>query len=194
MGGVVTPGVSQGMKCKSRNGGPKGPPFSLLDPVCHRLRIKPVSICWMPSENNSNRLAAVCTAAILLRLAVASAHGWAHEQLPVPLETWQRVFVMAVVVTVPICCVPLLWTRRCLAATGIAALAFGAALLFGLYFHFLANNPDHVAHVAAGPARDVFISTAALLVLVETAGAILCGWSWMKLRQTDATPAKPLAD
>jgi len=126
----------------------------------------------------TNRLALACAATILLRLAIAVVHGGAHDALQVPLAAWQQTFVVVVIVILPVVCVPLFWTRWRAAAAGVAAVSLAAGLLFGLYFHFLLENPDHVAHVAAGPARGRFISTAALLVLAESVATLLCAWLW----------------
>ncbi|MEO8026669.1 MAG: hypothetical protein ABI823_09345 [Bryobacteraceae bacterium] len=117
-----------------------------------------------------------------MRFAIACIHGWAHSQLNVPLERWQQAFVIGVITIAPLVCLPFLWTRFRRQAAGFATCCLAAGLVFGLYFHFVQDSPDHVAHVAHGPARTLFVSTAALLIVIESAGMLICARMWWRLR------------
>jgi hypothetical protein len=104
-------------------------------------------------------------------------HSVAHEVLPVRATPAQFAFIIPVIVFAP-------------AASGFMLLRFeraGAALLlasmlgsfaFGLYYHFVADTIDHVAHVARmGPAfwSATFRVTACLLAASEAAGVAAGG-------------------
>ena len=127
-----------------------------------------------------NRIAAAASLIVVLHLAVSVVHGQAHERLGVGLDDWQNGFVWTVIVIGPLASAALVWTRyRRLGAAGLGVSMLGA-LLFGLYFHFVAVSPDHVSHLPAGDAQDLFVATAILLVPIEAAGAAFGFWSWRK--------------
>lgn len=104
-------------------------------------------------------------------------HSVAHEMLAVKASPAQLAFIIPVIIFAPV-------------AAGLMLLKFeriGAWLLlismlgsfaFGLYYHFVADTIDHVAHVAL--LRPVFWSamfqlTALLLAASEVAGAVAAG-------------------
>jgi hypothetical protein len=61
------------------------------------------------------------------------------------------------------------------------------ALLFGLWRHFIAQGPDHVMHLQAGPWRVPFQATAVLLAALEAAGAVVAFMLlYLPARQPDA--------
>ena len=62
------------------------------------------------------------------------------------------------------------------AGAAIVAATMAGALVFGLINHFIIDGSDHVAHVAR-EWRTLFGDTAALLVVIEAAGAAIGFWS-----------------
>ncbi|HWT03977.1 MAG TPA: hypothetical protein VN256_27255 [Pyrinomonadaceae bacterium] len=104
-------------------------------------------------------------------------HSVAHEILSVKATTAQLAFIVPVIILAPV-------------AAGVMLLKFergGAVLLlvsmlgsfvFGLYYHFVADTIDHVAHVARlQPASwsGMFRLTAYLLAASEILGAAVAG-------------------
>jgi hypothetical protein len=117
--------------------------------------------------NGRTALAAV----VLAHLAVSLVHGMAHSGAQVALDFGGTLFVYIVILIGPLAG---LAVSRWRPQTGawIVALTMSGSLVFGLIKHFIIPGTDHVNHVA--PAwRSLFASTAALLVVVEAAGAAI---------------------
>lgn len=126
----------------------------------------------------------VVPAHLLLMLA----HDAAHDRLGVGLSAAQMVFAILLIFLAPVLAAALLYTRWAAAGALLLAAAMAAALLFGIYWHYLAISPDHVAHLPPGDARGLFRLTAAGLVLSEAVGLGAGLWSWRRLRKS-ALPA-----
>src|SRR5215475_11794704 len=90
--------------------------------------------------------------AVVAHAIVAWFHGDAHRQLGVGLNDWQRVFVDVVILAAPVVAVVLVWTRAARWGYLLLAAAMAGALVFGVYHHFIAISPDHVAHLPEGDA------------------------------------------
>ena len=127
-----------------------------------------------------NRIPLTATVVVALNLVIATVHGLSHARAEVLLEPWQMAFVVLTVYALPVLAVVLYWapTRR----TGAALLAgtMLASLLFGLYFHFVADTPDHVSHRDPGRAGMLFLVTAVLLVPAEALGAWSGAWAFRR--------------
>ena len=111
--------------------------------------------------------------------AVASAwHGRAHEQLAVALTPAQTAFVYIVILAAPIVGATLMWTRFARAGLWTVFLSMLGAFLFGVYYHYVAVSPDHVAHLPAGPdtAHAAFVRSAATIAVLECAGTLLAAF------------------
>lgn len=122
------------------------------------------------------RLALLATAVVALNLVVASAHGLSHSQAHVPLQAWQLALVQLTVYAVSILAAVLYRTpRRRLGA--VLAGTMLASLLFGLYFHFVADTSDHVSLRANSAAGVLFVVTALFLVPAESLGFWFGVWS-----------------
>ena len=121
-------------------------------------------------------------AVIVLHAAVLYGHDVAHRGLGVGLLPWQTLYAYALIVAGPLVAGALLLARR--ERHGYAALAFFmfAALVFGVYHHYVGISPDHVDHLPAGPDQPLFRSTAAGMALVEIVGAALGVLGWHKER------------
>jgi hypothetical protein len=120
--------------------------------------------------------------AVVAHAAVLVAHSAAHEILGVKASPAQLVFIVAVIIVVPLVAGLLLWKRKEKAGALLLICSMIGSLLFGVYYHFVADTTDHVSHVARmSPAgwAIVFQATALLLALIEALGA-WAGWSVLK--------------
>ena len=107
---------------------------------------------------------------VLAHFVVVMFHGSAHTNLKINLATWQTVFVLIVIVLAPLAAAILIWTRFARFGFVLLAASMAGALLFGVYFHYLAISPDHVSHLPPGDAQATFRWTALLLAITEAIG------------------------
>ncbi len=116
----------------------------------------------------------IVTLVVLLHAVVVVLHGNAHTSLGVGLSSWQRIYVLVVIVIAPFVAGVFAWTPRW-ARFALFVLLFSMAgsLIFGACYHYLIVSPDNVAHLPAGEARGMFRSTAMLLFVTEALGVIV---------------------
>lgn len=114
-------------------------------------------------------------AIVLAHLAIAIAHGSAHQGAGVALSPAGNLFVWLVIVVGPV--LGLLWSSLTgsRAAAWLIALTMAGALVFGLVNHFVIESADHVLHVT-GPWRTWFGVSAGLLAVTEALGAGIGLW------------------
>lgn len=112
-------------------------------------------------------------AVVLAHFVIVMLHGSAHTQLKVDLAPWQTAFVLIVIVVAPVLAGISILTRFSRFGFVLLAAAMGGALVFGVYFHFLAISPDHVSHLPAGDAQGTFRLTALLLAITEAVGLVI---------------------
>jgi len=125
------------------------------------------------SSARNRRAATYGTAIVLVNLAVNLVHGAAHSQLNIDLSTAETLFVVVVILTGPLLAMALLWTKWQRLGLGMLALTMAGSLAFGLYHHFVAMGPDHVAAQVAGFWGTTFIVTACVLFLAEVVGTYI---------------------
>ena len=89
----------------------------------------------------------------------------------VALSSEAMLFVFIVILAGPLIGLALTWPAERVGGWLIAVTMTGS-LLFGLVNHFVVASPDHVAHVDR-QWRDLFATTAILLTVTETLGAVL---------------------
>lgn len=102
-------------------------------------------------------------------------HSIAHEKLGVKANAAQLAFIIPIIIIAPLVAALLLLKFK-KAGAFLLGLSMLGSFLFGLYYHFIANTIDHVAHVAhLEPAfwAMTFEATACLLLVAEGAGAII---------------------
>jgi len=110
-------------------------------------------------------------AVVLAHLALTVVHGSAHSGAHVELSAAGTVFVFVDILIGPLAGLAVSrWRPR--TGAWIVALTMTGALLFGLVNHFIIQGTDHVSHVARAW-QPLFASTAALLAVVEAAGAAI---------------------
>jgi hypothetical protein len=132
-------------------------------------------------KTRRRRIAVTATAIVLLNLMVAQVHGLSHVWSAVMLEPWQRTFIIAVVCAAPLLAAVLYWTRLRRTAAVLLTAAMLAGMVFGVYFHFVADSTDHVAHRPHDASGALFVGTAALLVPTALLGVAFGAWSWRQL-------------
>jgi hypothetical protein len=127
----------------------------------------------MNSPPRNARAARYGTAIVLVHLAVNLVHGAAHRELHIDLSAAEMFFVGVVILIGPLVAMVLLWTPWQRPGLGLLALTMAGSLFFGLYHHFLAMGPDHVA--AQGPSAwgTTFAVTAWALLLAEAVGGFV---------------------
>lgn len=104
-------------------------------------------------------------------------HAVAHEVLPVNATTAQLAFIIPVIIFAPVVAGFMLPKFERAGAALLLASMLGS-FVFGLYYHFVADTIDHIAHVARlEPAfwSTMFRVTAQLLAVSEIIGAVLAG-------------------
>jgi len=126
----------------------------------------------------AQRIARYGTALVLVHLLVNMVHGAAHRALHIGLDTEEKLFVAVVIIAGPLVAMALLWTTRQHAGLILLALAMAGSLLFGVYHHFVAMGPDHVAAQPPGAWGITFVATSCLLALIEVYGAY-AGVRWL---------------
>jgi hypothetical protein len=115
----------------------------------------------------------IALAVVALHAAILLAHDSAHVSLGVGLALWQELFIYPVIVAAPVIAALLLSTRFARAGFQLLAASMLGALLFGVYHHYGAVSPDHVAHLPPGDAEGAFRLTALLMAGVESLGVIV---------------------
>jgi hypothetical protein len=123
------------------------------------------------SDNKSWRI--WLAAAVLLHAVVATWHGAAHMQVPVPLTTLQTAFVGIVITLAPLVGMAMLWTSRRREGAVVIAVSMFASLIFGVVNHFVLHSPDNVLELPEHAWRHSFVLSAVLVAVTETAGAVL---------------------
>lgn len=104
-------------------------------------------------------------------------HSAAHEILSVKATPAQLGFIVPVIIVAPLVA-GLMLPRFERAGAVVLTVSMLGSLVFGLYYHFIADTIDHVAHVARlRPAfwSAMFQTTAYLLLVSEALGAA-AGW------------------
>ena len=109
---------------------------------------------------------------VIVHLAVALLHGFAHSSARVDLTPAANAFVIIVILIGPIAGLGLTFLRPRLGA-GVVGASMAGALVFGVIKHFVLESADHVMQVDPDW-RLLFGSTAAVLSLLE-GGATIVG-------------------
>jgi hypothetical protein len=122
-----------------------------------------------------DRLDAVLTAVVLAHLAVALAHGRAHQGASVALSPASDVFVLVVIIIGPLAGLAWSWFVNQRAGSWVIATTMAGSLVFGVVNHFVLMSGDHVSQVDAAW-RGLFGSTAVLLACIETIGLGVGVW------------------
>jgi hypothetical protein len=113
---------------------------------------------------------------ILIHFAISVVHGLAHSHLGIRLSAAQQAFVAVVITAAPLMAGYLLWRSNLRAGGAMLAASMAGALIFGVYYHFIATGADNVNQVYAlgsGNWRSLFEETAIEIAGLEVLGALL---------------------
>ena len=83
--------------------------------------------------------------------------------------------MVVVIIVAPLVAAAMIWRGRLRPGGALLAISMAAALVFGVYFHFILPGPDHVTHIdlpVSFEMRDIFDVTAVLLALFECLGVL----------------------
>jgi len=124
-------------------------------------------------NQNTRTLKLLVLAVIGFHFVIVVLHSIAHEILPVKATPAQLAFIVPVIVVGPVVAGFLLLKFRT-AGTVLVIVSMLGSFVFGVYYHFIADTIDHVAHVAfLQPVfwSQMFQGTAYLLAISELFGA-----------------------
>jgi len=122
-------------------------------------------------------------AVVTFHFVIVVLHSIAHQVLPVPATPAQLAFIVPVIILAPIVAGFILLKFETAGMLLLAASMLGS-FVFGLYYHFIADTIDHVAHVAQMQPvlwSQMFRATSYLLAISEAAGAAV-GLVWLARR------------
>jgi hypothetical protein len=122
---------------------------------------------------NTRTLKLLIWAVVVFHVVIVVLHSIAHEVLAVKASPAQLAFIVPVIIVAPVVAGFLLLKFQTAGTVLLVASMIGS-FVFGVYYHFVADTIDHVAHVAfLEPVfwSQMFQGTAYLLALSELFGA-----------------------
>jgi|SRR5215207_11766591 len=134
-------------------------------------------------KNHTRTLRLTALAVVAFHFVVVVLHSIAHEVLSVKATPLQLAFIIPVIIVAPVVAGIMLLKLERFGMMLLTTSMIGS-FVFGVYYHFIADTIDHVAHVAhLQPAfwSQMFQATAYLLAISEILGAA-SGLVWL-LRQ-----------
>ena len=126
---------------------------------------------------------------VAIHFVVVVLHSIAHNKLPVEATPAQLAFILPVIIVAPLVAAIMLVKFEKAGMVLLTASMLGS-LVFGVYYHFIAETIDHVAHVAHREPlfwSQMFLVTSCLLAITEAA-ATAVGVVWLT-RQTQLLKA-----
>jgi hypothetical protein len=126
---------------------------------------------------NSRALKLTALGVVAFHFLTVVLHSFAHEILSVKATPAQLAFIIPVIIFAPVVAGLILLKFRN-AGTGLLLVSMLGSLVFGLYYHFVADTIDHVTHVARlQPAfwSAMFQVTAYMLLVSEILGVAVAG-------------------
>lgn len=121
---------------------------------------------------NTQTVKLMALGVVVIHFAVVVLHSIAHEVLSVKATAAQLAFIIPVIIVAPVVA-GIVLPKFERAGTILLTASMLGSLVFGVYYHFIADTIDHVAHVAfLEPVfwSQIFQLTAFLLALSEMLG------------------------
>ena len=109
---------------------------------------------------------------VAFHFAVVVLHSIAHESLAVKASPAQLAFIFPVIIVAPVVAGFMLLKFEKFGTVLLTVSMFGS-FVFGVYYHFIAETIDHVAHVARLEPlfwSQMFVATSYLLAISEMLG------------------------
>jgi hypothetical protein len=113
---------------------------------------------------------------ILIHLGVSLVHARTHSRLGIGLNAAQEIFVGVVVIIAPPVAGYLLWKDNVRSGGALLAASMAGALVFGIFYHFIAPGADNVNHqfpLGLTNWKRFFDQTAVGIAVLELIGLIL---------------------
>ena len=117
----------------------------------------------------------IALAIVAIHFVVVVLHSIAHQLLWVNASPAQLAFIVPAIIVAPVVAGIMLPKFEKFGTVLLAASMFGS-FVFGLYYHFIADTIDHVAHVAQLEPHgwsQMFVATSYLLAISELLGAVV---------------------
>jgi len=124
----------------------------------------------------------VGTVVVAVHVLVNATHGAAHSEPGVEMSKWQETFILVVIGLSPLVAAVLLWTSYARLGAVILTGSMAAALVFGVYYHYVAVSPDHVEHLPPGDAQGLFRASAVLVAASQALSIVVGLWGIRSLR------------
>ena len=127
------------------------------------------------NNRNNRTLKGVVLGVVILHFVIVVLHSAAHQVLPVVATPAQLAFIVPAIIIAPVLAGFLL-SKFDLPATILLTASMLGSFVFGLYYHFIADTIDHVAHVARMQPvfwSQMFQVTSYLLAISEIFGAVI---------------------
>ena len=124
---------------------------------------------------NSRTLKLVALGLVAIHFIVVVLHSFAHQLLSVNASPAQLAFIIPVIVVAPVVSGVILPRFERFGTVLLTASMIGS-FVFGVYYHFVAETIDHVAHVAQLEPHfwsQMFLATSYLLAISELLGAVV---------------------
>jgi hypothetical protein len=131
------------------------------------------------NNRHSRTLKLTALALVGFHFLTVVVHSVAHEILSVKATPAQLAFIIPVIIFAPVIAGFMLPKFRKTGAVLLLVSMLGS-FVFGLYYHFVADTHDHVAHVVhLQPVfwSEMFRLTAYLLLVSEISGVAVAGFS-----------------
>ena len=138
------------------------------------------------SSQNTRTLKLMALGVIAFHFVLVLLHSIAHEVLSVKATPAQLSFIIPVIIVAPVVAGFIL-AKHYKAGTVLLAASMLGSLVFGVYYHFIADTIDHVSHVAhLQPAfwSQMFRATAYLLAISELVGVVVGSISLLNRKQS----------
>ena len=130
---------------------------------------------------------------VAIHFAVVVLHSIAHQVLSVKATPAQLAFIIPVIIVAPVVAGLMLLKFEKFGTLLLTASMLGS-FIFGVYYHFIADTIDHVAHVARLEPpfwSQMFLATSYLLAISEMLGAAV--GLMLLLRTSRSKPAIRIA-
>jgi hypothetical protein len=131
-------------------------------------------------KDHNRTLKRTALAVVVFHFVVVVLHSIAHEVLSVKASPAQLAFIIPVIIVAPVAAGVIIRRFEKPGMMLLAASMIGS-FVFGVYYHFIADTIDHVAHVShLEPAlwSQMFQLTAYLLAIAELLGTAV-GFVWL---------------
>ena len=117
----------------------------------------------------------IALAVVAIHFFVVVLHSIAHQLVSVNASPAQLAFIVPVIILAPVVAGVMLPKFERLGTVLLTASMIGS-FVFGVYYHFIAETIDHVAHVAQLEPHfwsQMFLATSYLLAISELLGAVV---------------------